>query len=290
MNRVVFVVSCSVAFLAGCSAGTKSILSPLVKPATVADVSVMRARYPRTPVVVFIGDGITQGWITQEQKTHPTWINEAGTDPRSVESSGAMLARFKTDVIALHPDIVHILVGTFDIAGSFVIWPQPCGTGATVAEDPSATPGEVFPEYETCINVQAMSKMAQAAGIKVIIGTLPPWGPEQAIDLNGNTTGNDAFGMQAESAQPDTSTIAEYNSNMLLSKRRNVAPYSYAVIADYYKALNPTWVTAPLSAYDAGDPAANEAATISGVFPNAAGYNIMTLVAQQAITEVSAQR
>jgi hypothetical protein len=289
MKRVVL-LSWSIAFLAGCSGGMKQSMSPLVKPTTAADVNFMRSTYHRTPVVVFIGDGITQGWITQEKSTHPTWINEAGTDPRSVESSGSMLARFQTDVIALHPDIVHILAGTFDIAGSFVIWPEPCGTGATVTEDPSATPGEVFPEYETCINVQAMSRMAQAAGIKVIIGTLPPWGPEQAINLNGNTTANDAFGMQAESIQNDSATIVEYNTNSLLSQRRHVAPYNYAVVADYYKALNPTWITAPLSAYDPGDPAENEAATISGVFPNSAGYALMTTVAEQAISEVSAQQ
>jgi hypothetical protein len=288
MKRVVL-LSWSIVLLAGCSGGMKQSMSPLVKPTTAADVNFMRATYHRSPVVVFMGDGITQGWITQEQKTHPTWINEAGTDPRSLESSGSMLARFQTDVIDLHPDIVHILAGTFDIAGSFVIWPEPCGTGATVAGDPSATPGEVFPEYETCINVRTMSRMAQAAGIKVIIGTLPPWGPEQAINLNGNTVANDAFGLQAESAQNDSATIVEYNNNIFSSQRRHVAPYNYAAVADYYKALNPTWVTAPLSQYDPGDPAENEAATISGVFPNAAGYALMTTVAEQAISAISTQ-
>lgn len=129
MKRVVL-MSWSIVFLAGCSGGMKQSMSPLVKPTTAADVNFMRSTYHRTPVVVFIGDGITQAWITQEQSTHPTWINAAGTDPRSVETSGSMLARFQTDVIALHPDIVHILAGTFDLAASFVIWPEPCGTGA----------------------------------------------------------------------------------------------------------------------------------------------------------------
>jgi hypothetical protein len=286
MKRVVL-MSWSIAFLAGCSGGMKQAVSPLVKPTTAADVNFMRSTYHRNPVVVFIGDGITQAWITQEQSTHPTWINEAGTDPRSVETSGSMLARFQTDVIALHPDIVHILAGTFDLSASFVIWPEPCGTGAEETEDPSATPGEVFPEYETCMNVLAMARMAQAAGIKVIIGTLPPWGPETVTTIDGTAYANDAFGMQAESPQSDPTAIAEYNSNLLLSQQRRVAPYNYATIADYNKALTPTWVSAPLSAPIPGVFPNGVAAPISGVFPNAAGYALMTAVAQQAIAQVN---
>jgi hypothetical protein len=129
--------------------------------------------------------------------------------------------------------------------------------------------------------------MAQAAGIKVIIGTLPPWGPETVTNIDGTAYANDAFGMQAESPQSDPTAIAEYNSNLLLSQQRRVAPYNYATIADYNKALTPTWVSAPLSAPIPGVFPNGVAAPISGVFPNAAGYALMTAVAQQAIAQVN---
>ena len=60
------------------------------------------ARYPR---VVFIGDDTTLNWFPQSA----LWINKGVAG----DTSGKMLARFQTDVIDLHPNVVHILLGIY---------------------------------------------------------------------------------------------------------------------------------------------------------------------------------
>ena len=66
------------------------------------------AKYQRDlvdyPKVVFIGDDITANCFPQGA----IWINKG----ISGQTSGQVLARFQTDVIDLHPDVVNILVGT----------------------------------------------------------------------------------------------------------------------------------------------------------------------------------
>jgi hypothetical protein len=86
--------------------------------------------------------------------------------------------------------------------------------------------------------------------------------------------------MKHVSPQSIPATITEYNGNMV-SSEHSLAPFTYATVADYYKVLNPTWLTwltAPLS-----DPS-------DGVTTHAAGFALMNYVAQQTISEVSAQR
>ena len=94
---------------------------------------------PPTPVV-FIGDSITQMWSS----TLPAEDVDAGV---SGNTSAMMLARFQTDVMARHPEVVEILAGTNDIR-----------TLAAPNTDDIAT----------------MAHIAATAGACVIIGTLPP--------------------------------------------------------------------------------------------------------------------
>ena len=63
-----------------------------------------------------------------------------------------MLARFYADVVALHPAVVHIMAGTNDIAGN---------TGPNSPQ-----------QYE--YNIAAMTDLATANGIKVVIASIPP--------------------------------------------------------------------------------------------------------------------
>ena len=107
---------------------------------------------PPTPSVVFMGDSITRTWITTEQATHPSWINAGSPPGVANETTTQMLARFQQDVIDVHPDVVNILAGTFDMAATS--WTPPCGT-------------------DTCNNIVSMLTLAHNAGIKVLIGTLP---------------------------------------------------------------------------------------------------------------------
>jgi len=71
-----------------------------------------------------------------------------------------MLLRFFQDVIALHPQIVHIMAGTNDVAGN---------TGPTSAQNVEN-------------NITAMVELAHAHQIRVVLASIPPaavfpWNP-----------------------------------------------------------------------------------------------------------------
>jgi lysophospholipase L1-like esterase len=102
-----------------------------------------------TPRVVFMGDSITEFWLPAD----PGFFNN-GVVNRGIggQTSPQMLLRFYSDVIALHPKVVHILAGTNDIAGN---------TGPTTAQD-----------YKN--NIMAMTDIALGNGIKVVLGSIPP--------------------------------------------------------------------------------------------------------------------
>ena len=78
------------------------------------------------------------------------------------KDSNQLLARFQTDVIDLHPDIVHILVGTNDVYPDRHLDPCDVPAGSRNAIDSAA-------------NITAMRGMAQVSDIKVILATIPPW-------------------------------------------------------------------------------------------------------------------
>ena len=101
------------------------------------------------PDVVFMGDSITEGWIAKR----PDFFTAARVD-RGIngQTTPQMLARFREDVIALHPRMVHIMAGTNDIAGN---------TGPMTAEMTEA-------------NLASMAELAQASGIGVILASIPP--------------------------------------------------------------------------------------------------------------------
>jgi|SRR5580704_8252987 hypothetical protein len=62
--------------------------------------------FQHDPVVVFIGDEITHGWLASGvMAKHPRWIDKSST---TLETSASMLARFETDVLDLKPNVVHI--------------------------------------------------------------------------------------------------------------------------------------------------------------------------------------
>ncbi len=118
---------------------------------------------PAPPSVVFIGDSITAIWGSGQQGSqfthHPNWIDKGISGQNSTQVS----ARFQSDVVDLHPEIVHILVGTNDV---YPGWTQQLSAA----------------------NVDAMVRMAQANGIHIILATIPPWG----CDASNCTTAESA--------------------------------------------------------------------------------------------------
>ncbi|KQY93446.1 GDSL family lipase [Caulobacter sp. Root1455] len=115
-----------------------------------AENAVDRELPPERRRVVFIGDSITQGW----RDFHPAFFADNGLLGRGIggQVTAQMLVRFWPDVVALKPAAVHILAGVNDIA-------QNAGP-----YDPAATRADL----------QAMTALAQASGIAVILATITP--------------------------------------------------------------------------------------------------------------------
>lgn len=123
----------------------------------------------QAPRVVFIGDSITENWVGLAPS-----LFVAGAVGRGIsgQTSPQILVRFYQDVVRLRPKVVHIMIGTNDLAGN---------TGPT------------SPEMYTN-HIAAMVDLAKANGIAVVIGSiLPaakfPWKPalspaKQVVALN----------------------------------------------------------------------------------------------------------
>jgi lysophospholipase L1-like esterase len=105
--------------------------------------------------VVFMGDSITEAWATLD----PKFFARADFLDRGIsgQTTPQMLLRFRQDVIALKPAVVHIMAGTNDIAGN---------TGPMD-----------LPAIEA--NLASMVDLARANGIQVVIGSVLP-----ATDFN----------------------------------------------------------------------------------------------------------
>jgi acyl-CoA thioesterase I len=113
---------------------------------------------PRQRRVVFMGDSITEFWASLDARffSGPDFVDRG----ISGQTTPQILLRFRQDVIALKPAVVHILAGTNDIAGNT----GPMDLPATEA------------------NIASMVDLARANGIQVVIGSvLPaaefPWKP-----------------------------------------------------------------------------------------------------------------
>lgn len=108
--------------------------------------------------IVFIGDSITEGWSRFTPGLFTGGIVNRGI---SGQTSPQLLLRFMADVVALKPRVVHLMIGTNDIAGN---------TGPTTPE-----------AWKN--NLRAMVELARANDIRVILGSIPPadhmsWRPD----------------------------------------------------------------------------------------------------------------
>ncbi|CAH0495502.1 GDSL-type esterase/lipase family protein [Novosphingobium sp. CECT 9465] len=103
----------------------------------------------QAPRVVFIGDSITEGWVGLAPSL---FVSGAVGRGISGQTSPQILLRFYQDVVRLRPKVVHIMIGTNDIAGN---------TG------PSSP--EMYANH-----VAAMVDLARANGIAVVLGSVLP--------------------------------------------------------------------------------------------------------------------
>jgi len=104
---------------------------------------------PALARVVFMGDSITEGWARESFiKDNPKYVGRG----ISGQTAPQMLVRFRSDVIALKPAIVHIMAGTNDVAQN------------TGPEAPAEIEGYIT----------SMVELALANKIKVVLASIPP--------------------------------------------------------------------------------------------------------------------
>ena len=106
-------------------------------------------RSGRRPETVLMGDSLFEHWRIEYPDLFGKDLVNRGI---SGQTSQQMLLRFESDVVALRPRIVHILAGTNDMVA------PAGGTSLDLLE----------------ANVRAMADIADANGIAVVLGTLPP--------------------------------------------------------------------------------------------------------------------
>jgi lysophospholipase L1-like esterase len=99
--------------------------------------------------VVFIGDSITENWAVADPAFFGREFINRGI---SGQTTPQILLRFRADVIALRPEVVHIMAGTNDVAGN---------TGPSTLEDVEN-------------NFKSMVDLALANAIKVVLASIPP--------------------------------------------------------------------------------------------------------------------
>ena len=104
---------------------------------------------PKHPRIVFMGDSITENWVNLAGEF---FTGERIGRGISGQTTPQMVARFRADVIDLHPAVVQIMAGTNDIAGNT---------------------GPMTPQ-ETQGNIRSMVELAHAHGIRVILASIPP--------------------------------------------------------------------------------------------------------------------
>jgi lysophospholipase L1-like esterase len=196
---------------------------------------------PQTNDVIFIGDSISSIWPQYADfQAHTNWIDKG----ISGQSSFQVALRFGKDVIALHPRTVHILVGTNDV---YPGW-QSC----------DATSEVLILPHDTCSNILYMVHTAQHYGIRVVIGTIPPWGCIEDPHCG-------------ESVADETATryarIVSLNNFL-----KGLAVEQGVTVVDYHNILQ-----------DATGLHYAQGLTADGVHPSMQGYDLMTPAAATAV-------
>ena len=178
--------------------------------------------------VVFLGDSVTENWKLSQSFPGKPYVNRG----ISGQTTPQMLVRMFPDVIELKPAAVILLAGTNDIAGN---------TGPVTLT-------------QIQHNFQAMTELAQAHAIKVILCTVVPVSDYTPTKQTSRRPPADILRLNA--------WIKEY------------AAKAKAVVADYYSALVDE--KGMLRQGFADD----------GLHPNARGYARITPVAAAAIQQV----
>jgi lysophospholipase L1-like esterase len=197
------------------------------------------------PKVVFIGDFYTYLW-SNAFASNPNWINEGADGLGEIEgeeTSDRTLARFQSDVVALHPAVVHIMIGINDADNP----------------SPSSLPG--IPAFVVS-NLDKMVQEAKAANIKVILGIEP----------------TDQIGSAWSTLAAVNSAIANYGA----ANNIPIVNYGDALCGCVLE-LGGSLTNAGLSAVYYSTTTDSKDQQYGGVIPSATGYGLMSQMAATAI-------
>lgn len=190
-----------------------------------ADNEKLKAKGRVAGRVVFLGDSITDGWRLEQYFPNQPYVNRG----ISGQTTPQMLVRMFPDVIKLEPAALIVLAGTNDVARN---------TGAMTL----AQIGD---------NIQAITELAQAHGIKVILCSVLPVSD---------------YTQRKQTERRPPAHILKLNEWL-----KSYAAKSKAVYADYFSAtVDPTGFL-------------REGISGDGLHPNAKGYELMAPVARAAI-------
>ncbi len=201
--------------------------------------------------VVFIGDSITYLWRTGDPQAfgHKNWIDKGVIGENSIQIS----YRFKKDVIDQFPQVVHILAGTNDVYPGWTLCSNPPGH-ATLTK-PATSASWPYP-VDTCTNIEYMVATAKRHNIRVVLGTIPPWGAG-------------ALSASADGSPERFARITQLNQWI-----RNYAASQGVEVVDYHAILQ-----------DQNDNNYVPAYSSDGVHPSPAGYAVMTPAAMAAVSQ-----
>jgi hypothetical protein len=179
----------------------------------ILDVSSYFAMAPNnSPTVEFVGDDISMGLVAYAN--NPNWRCD---DCASGATSGQILAGLPL-AIAKHPDLVHILAGSYDMYQ--LTWIDAC--------DPNEGDGS---SVNTCANIQAIMSQLDAAHIPWTAGNLPEWQPGTLSNQLASADGSVGWVQDNEDL-----FNRDFGSDF------NGAGSFYAV--NYYAALLPQYISA----------------------------------------------
>jgi lysophospholipase L1-like esterase len=189
--------------------------------------------------VVFMGDSITDIWKLADQFPGKPYVNRG----IGGQTTPQMLVRMFPDVIDLKPGAMTILGGTNDIAHN--------------------TGPETLAMIEE--NIQAMTELAQAHGIKVILCSVTPISDYARPQGRGGAAA-DPNARVTQSVQRPPADILKINAWM-----KDYAAKVHAVYADYFAVL----------VDDKG--MLKDGFSTDGLHPNQKGFDLMAPVIEAAI-------
>jgi hypothetical protein len=203
------------------------------------------------PKVVFLGDWVTYYW-TSGFAANSNWINQGVAGVYTGNSSEA-LAGFQANVVSLHPAIVHIMLGAAD---------------ASTATDEGYQ--QAVPNFLS--NIEAMVNEAKAANIQVILGIESPYfGYDgQLLDLMNSAV--------ASYGAANNIPVINYGDALCTCVSSvNLSAFNLSASGGSFgypvSGVGPLVVTSTYPALSVG----------SYVTPSAAGYSVMTQIAETAI-------